>query len=600
VVQPPLAPNVHGVRAPGWVLAGTPLPEQHRAPAGGGRVRAARPASDRAWTEDAGQPVAPWQALVDSGAPVTVPPRQTVEVLWDFEEYRCGYPVLEWTGGAGARVELEWAESLYAVPDGEPLAAHDAKGNRGEVTGKRWLGFGDVWIASGKARQTAPALWWRSGRYVRLRVRTGARPLTLRRLAVLTTRYPLERNWAWRSSATDWDAVLPLLASGLEQCAHETWVDCPYYEQMCYVGDTRLHALSNYAAYGDDRLSRRAIELFDWSRCGSLAGLVAERYPSGWRQESATYALIWIWMVRDYLLWRADAEFVRARLTGVRQLLEVFLALRREDGLLGPVPGWPFVDWVPQWREGCGPGVREGDSSLVNLHLVLALQAAAEIEEALGDQAMAARNRMLADDLMQRVLARYGRAGVLLDAPGASLVSEHAQVLALLTGLLGREREAACMRVLLEERAEARCSIYFSFYLLEVLARHGESAAFFRKLKFWRDLPGASFVSLPEQPEPSRSDCHGWGAHPLFHTLASVAGIRPAAPGFARVRIAPMPGPLEHFTAEMVHPRGRVRIEGRDLQGRGEFVIRLPKGVPGELHWRGEVRAVPPGPPVTL
>jgi hypothetical protein len=76
-----------------------------------------------------------------------------------------------------------------------------------------------------------------------------------------------------------------------------------------------------------------------------------------------------------------------------------------------------------------------------------------------------------------------------------------------------------------------------------------------------------------EMPEPTRSDCHAWGAHPLFHFHATLAGIRPAAPGFARVEIAPQPGDLTWLRTQTPHPCGEISL---NLQQDG-------------AHWRGEI-----------
>jgi len=43
-------------------------------------------------------------------------------------------------------------------------------------------------------------------------------------------------------------------------CAHETYMDCPYYEQLQYVGDTRVQCLVSLFDSGDARLMRNAIE----------------------------------------------------------------------------------------------------------------------------------------------------------------------------------------------------------------------------------------------------------------------------------------------------------------------------------------------------
>ena len=100
-------------------------------------------------------------------------------------------------------------------------------------------------------------------------------------------------------------------------------------------------------------------------------------------------------------------------------------------------------------------------------------------------------------------------------------------------------------------------------------------------------------LTTVEDPEPSRSDCHGWGSHPLYHSLTGLAGIRPGTPGFARVEIRPCPGPLNDLDAAVPHPGGEIRVRFRRENGAVQFDVHTP--VPGTLHWRGETHPLQAG-----
>ncbi len=591
VVQPPVSPNVHGVVMPGWKLEASDLPEQRRESFDGGCIRALRTLSpDSPWSEPGGLDLRPWNALLHEHQAHTVPVHTALELIWDLDAYQCGYPLLEWDRGTGALITLEWAESLYETPEGAPPSAYSPKGNRRAIEGKTWLGFGDSFRASGAA-EASPGLWWRSGRYLRLSVETAAEPLILKRLAILTTGYPFARGYTWSSSDPEWDQLLPLLARGLELGAHETWVDCPYYEQLNYVGDTRLHILSNVLLYPDDRLSRQSLINFAHSREGS--GLVAERYPSQWRQESGTYALLYPCMVKEHWLWRGDQAFTRRLLPDVRALMEQALTWREADGWLGAVPGWPCVDWVRDhgWKECCGPGMREGDSSIINLHFVHAALALASLEQDVGEDLNARRWHQHAGMCMQATLDRYwdAKAKCLLDTRGKPWCSEHAQALAILTGLLTPEQRAGCRAALTDGRDLARCTISFSHTLFEAYRILREEPLLHQRMAWWKTLPGQGFHSLPEAPEPTRSDCHGWGAHPLFHTHATVAGIRPAVPGMKKVVMAPMPGPLAQFEGSTWHPEGQIRYRFDRQEEEVCISLQLPPGIDGEIHYHDQI-----------
>jgi hypothetical protein len=141
----------------------------------------------------------------------------------------------------------------------------------------------------------------------------------------------------------------------------------------------------------------------------------------------------------------------------------------------------------------------------------------------------------------------------------------------------------------------ARATVYFSHYFFEACRRTGRIDQLFKRLEMWFELESLGFKTTFEQPEPSRSDCHAWGAHPLFHYYGTILGIRPAAPGFAMVRIQPQLGTLESASGEMPHPAGTIRVQvsrrGNKLSGR----VELPQGVPGELIANGKITRIARG-----
>jgi hypothetical protein len=96
-------------------------------------------------------------------------------------------------------------------------------------------------------------------------------------------------------------------------------------------------------------------------------------------------------------------------------------------------------------------------------------------------------------------------------------------------------------------------------------------------------------------PEPTRSDCHAWGAHPVYHYLATLAGIRPAGFGFRQVSVHPQMGRLTHIEGVMPHRCGPIEFSwqrrGNTLAGH----ITLPPGLSGAATLNGATRPLSPG-----
>lgn len=603
VVRAPVEFHPCGIVAAGWQLWPAALPEQRHDMWRGGRVRAHLAKwSDGPWVKFGAEAAADapatagWNALLQRGQALKLPARHQVTVLIDTDDYLCGFPQLEFSGGAGTQVRIEWAESLFdQVGTGAGYGnTPGPKGDRGAVAHKHFFGFGDQWTLGGAGRRWASAPWWRAGRYLLVRVKTGAKPVTLHTLAVERTGFPLTPTAKFNSSDTTLAPVIELSERGLRACMHDIFVDCPYYEQMMYVADTRIQMLLSYVFAGDDRLARHGMELFDLSR--GRTGYPTMRYPSGERQESTTFAMIWPWMLHDFALWRDDLPWLRQRLPGLRALLEALQTETDDRGLLAKPPGWLFADWVPGWEAGWAPGQLEGRrSALVNLQYLLTLQRAADLEGWLGESVMAQRWAAQAEALTATITQRFWDEvrGLWADDETHATFSQHAQALAVIAGLRvpdpAKWADAAASGL-------AATTIYFQHYLFEALGRAGRGDLVLEKLEMWRGLVKQGFKTPIEHPEPSRSDCHAWGSHPVFHLHATIAGVRPTAPGFRTVRIAPQPGPLTVIDLELPHPRGLVKLQATFAGGAVEATVELPAETTGVFVWAGREQVLRSGP----
>ena len=531
-----------------------------------------------------------WQKLILSNGDVVIPAHAKRRVLVDFEDYLCAYPELKTSGGAGSAVRIHWQESLFESPKNST-----DKGNRDETEGKYfrqiWAdndGIGDTFLPDGGESRFFTTLWWQCGRYVEIVVETREEPLTIESLAWRETRYPTVDESSFSCDDNRVLDVAPIMLRALQMCSHETYMDCPWYEQLQYIGDTRLQALTSYTLMRDDRLARKAIFLFDESRMPE--GLTYSRYPSRALQFIHGFSLWWVAMVHDYALWRDDLAFVKARMHGVRSVLDGYERFVNQDGLVQlpqDTSVLNFMDWVPGWEGGTPPS-ENGIDAPAAMQRVLVLRQAAELEELFGEKEMAIRWRRRAragEDAIVKAFWNDER-GLFADNSAHSNYSEHAQCLAVLTyarnGFAGHEDKIArASEALVEAPDLSRTTIYFAHYLFETYKLLGRMDLYFARLELWFGLKQNGLKTTIEMPEPTRSDCHAWGAHPLYHNFSSLLGIRPTSFGFSGVEIAPQLAHLKEASGTMPHPHGEISVDVKRIGETLHATISLPEGVSG-------------------
>lgn len=523
--------------------------------------------------------------------PVTVAANRDVHVLLDRKTLTTAYPQLTVSGGKGASLRLTYAEALYDEKQ--------QKGDRDEVGNRQVLGFRDVFLPDGGEHRTFEPLWWRTWRYLDLDIQTGDEPLELESLKAEFTAYPFEQRASFDAKDGELAQIWDISWRTARLDAHETYMDTPYYEQLQYIGDTRIQALISYAVTGDDRLARQALAAFDASRIP--AGLTQSRYPTSQPQMIPTFSLLWIGMLHDYWMYRPDTAPVKAGLPGTRTVLDWFAQHEQPDGLLRKLPWWSFVDWVSKGEIPTYDA--NAESCTTTLEYLGALQDAADLEQALGDGERAAHERSRVQHVRSGLREKCwdARRKLLADSPSLTVFSQQSNVLGVLYDVIPRDEQQDVLRQVsgiepgTTPGGVLSCSYYFRFYLARALDHAGMGDEYLASLKPWRELLPLHFSTWPETPGETRSDSHAWSAHPAYDLMTLVAGIEPAAPGFAAVRIAPHPGDLREISAEFPHPMGMI---GLHLEKHGAALagtVTLPANLNGTFVWQGKEQALQPG-----
>jgi alpha-L-rhamnosidase len=516
--------------------------------------------------------------------PLTVPSNTVATILMDQTFLTNAYPTLIFSGGKDGTISISYQEALFTK--------YPEKGNRNEIDGKTMIGRVDSILADGTANQHFTTLNWRTYRYVQLRITTKESPLVLEDVYGTFTGYPFHFNAKLETDNQELKKMLDIGWRTARSCAVETYMDCPYYEQLQYIGDARIQGMVSLYNSGDERLLRNALNLMDYSRLPE--GITASRHPSVLPQYITTFSLWYIGMLHDYMMYGKDVAFVKAKLPGARQVLNYFKGFQQLDGSLRNVPYWTFTDWVTSkgWVDGSAPLGKDGYSALLDLQLLWAYQVAADLEQKIGSKEYASVYNKAAIQLKNTIQRKYwdNSKKLFADRTEKDLFSQHANALAILTGMSSKEKAVAMAKQLLSDTTLAPASIYFKYYLHQALTKAGLGNEYMNWLGKWRENMAMGLTTWAETSEvnTTRSDCHAWGASPNIEFFRTILGIDSDAAGFKRLRIEPHLGTIKSIGGEMPHPNGKIKVKYREANGHINAIIDLPETTTGQFIWKGK------------
>ncbi len=529
----------------------------------------------------------------ESGFTIPVRPGRDTALVIDLGRECACYVAFELDAPAGVTVDALGFEYLAATRREDTVPLNNSF---------RYVTRG------GWQRYESPTL--RGLRYLQLTFRgldDAGSPVRLIRVAPVESHYPVANVGDFRCSDSRLDAIWRMSRRTVLACMEDTYVDCPAYEQTFWVGDA--YSSSRFAAYlfGAEPLTERCLRLVPQS--ATQTPLLDSQVPSGWVQVLPNWTFFWAMACREHWFRTGHEHVARGLWPEVRKALDAFAEHLNGDGLL-EIAAWNLLDWAPMDQPNSGVVTHQ------NLLMVMALDAAAELAAVADDPAGAATMRQRADTLraaINRALwddgERAYRDAIHAGGTPSDVFSVQTQLFALLSDTAPGERQALIESYLLDPPAAwvQIGSPWMSIFLYDALAELGHTGAAIADARrnfgmmldhgattCWEVFPSSNVVE--KSGRLTRSHCHAWSAAPAAFFPARLLGVRPLAPGWTRVLVAPEPCGLAWASGSVPLPEvGRVDVEWRVDDGTKtitgsvrapagvEIEVRLPAGYEGKL-----------------
>jgi len=269
-----------------------------------------------------------------------------------------------------------------------------------------------------------------------------------------------------------------------------------------------------------------------------------------------------------------------------------------------PSPGFQFGDWLDPTAPPDNPenGLTEYDVVMA-LGAVRSVRLALDAARALDDTDAITELTGLLERLLTEVDHRYVTAAGLIASD-----SQTGYALALATDALPEDKRAGAFARLVEllrRRGRLQAGYPGTFALMDVLVDYGRADLAHRLLSAtevpsWRYAvrQGATtfwerWDSLLADGSLNPGDMLSFN-HPVFCSIVDwmrrrIGGLAPAAPGYRRIRVAPLPGGGVTW-AKTVHecPYGRIEVAWTLDETRFELTLIVPPGTVAEVMLPGE------------
>ena len=417
------------------------------------------------------------------------------------------------------------------------------------------------------------------------------------KLRLRTAYYPFTMKGNFKSSDSVLNNIYDICKHTQQICSIDAYVDTPWREQAQWWGDARVQAANTFFIDGDPRLLARGIHSIAGQRAPQ--GLTYGHAPtsSGWCI-LPDFSLTWILTIWDYYWQTGDLKIFHEQHSRIKEILTYFESseVRDKNGLLVYDPRfWLFEDWSTLPKERV--------PTFLNLWHIITLEYYAKLLKVAGKNTelrkcnaeIISRRKLVVSKLFD---AKTGLFCACLDKNGkqSGEPSVHDQVMALMLNLKpefhGNMIEKRILPYLkLEKASWAVPSSFWATYVFETMGKCGygkEVVEFIREKWSPMLVSGTTWEGFEWSGTKGGSCSHAWTAHPSFHFVNILAGIRQLGPVWESIEFAPQfADGIDFAEAAVPSPKGEIKARWKRSGAKIEAVLTIPSGVKAQVKLPG-------------
>jgi hypothetical protein len=522
--------------------------------------------------------------------PATAKPDEGVEATFEFAEQIAGFPRFRIEAPAGTVVELMAQES------------HDPQRTR-------WLDtyhFSWSRFICREGVNEFEAFDYESFRWLQLHIHNASGKVVVSDVGVRRRQYAWLHEPLIRTSEAPLQRLFDASINTLRNSALDSVVDGGGRERQQYSGDGghQMHAIRY--AFGEQRIVARYLRTF--SEGLTKSGFFLDCYPAydrlarlPQRELDAAYwgplldhGVGFVFDNWNHYLETGDRAALDEPFPRLLRFSDYLWALRGAEGLL-PVEdlGIPNV-----WIDHDAYRNQRNRQCAFNLYAAAMYRhALAPLAEARGDAARAAQARQRGDELLRAATARFWspEEHAFLDnlpwlaEDKAPRMSDRALATAILFDQCPAGDTAAALRALAEVPKNMGlsypCNAGWRYWALGKLGRTDVILRDFRTR--WATMRSVLENNTLQEMWTVQTDAGAQWSHcplaPVYVLYQELIGLRPLAPGFARLQLRPQLGDLPDLQAVAYTPRGPVEFKAHRDGATHRISVKLPQDCDAEL-----------------